>query len=393
MQAFIVVKLILQIGLHVRIGGFRPQHIAVLGQIGRGSHAGSGAAEHGRTGLQAAHNQHEHKAHAADQQHTFPVPGHKGRGLFAFLGGFLGGCGGGLGGAGRALCRLARRPCCLGIVPFDFLFLPEPGHRVFHRLRHFRVVPQGFLVDVLRIGGNGLFLGLGCGPVGFELMTPDAAADGFSRLALGKFFPLMAALDAHILMLNLMDFSMQIQARFLHRTAGRVGFELGGRFLHLVKVQLGFGLAFGLVIDGFFGDDTFFRQGFFGCVQLIRPLFRLVNVLGKGGIGPFLGGELQAGRRAGGLRRRIRAIFGGPLRLAALPDVPGTFQHLFSGAARLGCGIVLFGLPAGNVDALAGGLVIQRQAVAGHVLRHLVTGFQLLHRASPPCLSYRFALA
>ena len=118
-----------------------------------------------------------------------------------------------------------------------------------------------------------------------------------------------------------------------------------------------------------------------------------MNVLGKGGIGPFLGGELQAGRRAGGLRCRIRAILGGPLRLAALPDVPGTFQHLFSGAARLGCGIVLFGLPAGNVDALAGGLVVQRQAVAGHVLRHLITGFQLLHRASPPCLSYRFALA
>ena len=75
------------------------------------------------------------------------------------------------------------------------------------------------------------------------------------------------------------------------------------------------------------------------------------------------------------LRRRIRAILGGPLRLAALPDVPGTFQHLFSGAARLGCGIVLFGLPAGNIDALAGGLVIQRQAVAGHVLRHLIAGF------------------
>ena len=117
-------------------------------------------------------------------------------------------------------------------------------------------------------------------------MTPDAAADGFSRLALGKFFSLMAALDAHILMLNLMDFSMQIQARFLHRTAGRVGFELGGRFLHLVKVQLGFSLALGLVIDGFLGDDALFRQGFFGCVQLIRPLFRLVDVLGKGGDRP-----------------------------------------------------------------------------------------------------------
>ena len=69
-------------------------------------------------------------------------------------------------------------------------------------------------------------------------MTPDAAANGFSRLALGKFFSLMAALDAHILMLNLMDFSMQIQARFLHRTAGRVGFELGAGFSTLSKCSL-----------------------------------------------------------------------------------------------------------------------------------------------------------
>ena len=54
-------------------------------------------------GLQAAHHQQEHKAHAADDQRPFPVPGGKGRGLSAFLCGFLG-CGSrGLGGVCRPL--------------------------------------------------------------------------------------------------------------------------------------------------------------------------------------------------------------------------------------------------------------------------------------------------
>ena len=116
--------------------------------------------------MQAAHHQQEKQAHAADQQRPFPVAGHKGGGFFAFLGGFLG-CGGrGLGGAGCALCRLARRPCCLGVLPFDFLFLPEAGNRVLYRLRHFRVIPQGFLIHILGVGGYGFPFGLGCGPVG-----------------------------------------------------------------------------------------------------------------------------------------------------------------------------------------------------------------------------------
>ena len=165
-QAFVVVKLMLQVGLHPGVGVLGPQHIAVLGQIGGGRKPRPGAAEHGGAGLQAAHNQHEKQAHAADQQRPFPVAGHKGGGLFAFLGGFPG-CGGrGLGGAGRALCRLARRPRCLGILPLDFLLLPEAGNRVLYRLRHFRVIPQGFLIHKLGVGGYGFPLGLGCGPVG-----------------------------------------------------------------------------------------------------------------------------------------------------------------------------------------------------------------------------------
>ena len=84
------------------------------------------------------------------------------------------------------------------------------------------------------------------------------------------------------------------------------------------------------------------------------------------------------------LRHHVPGVLGRPFRLAAVADVPGPFQYLFRSAARLGGRIFLLGLPAGHVDALAGGLVIQRQAVAGHALRHLVTGFQWLHGGSPP---------
>ena len=222
-QAFVVVKLMLQVGLQLRVGGFGPQHIRILGQIGRSRKPRPGAAKHGGAGLQAAHNHQQQKAHAADHQRPFPVAGHKGRGLFTFLGGFFGCCGCGLGGAGRALCRLACGPRCLGVVPLDFLFLPEPGHGVAHRLRQLRVIPQRFLVDVFGVGGNGFPFRLGCGPVGFELMAADAAADGLARLPFRKFLPLVAALHAHVFMLDFVDFAVDEQPGFLNRAAHGIG--------------------------------------------------------------------------------------------------------------------------------------------------------------------------
>ena len=226
-QAFVVVKLMLQVSLQIRVGGFGPQHIVVLGQIGRGRKPRPGAAKHGGAGLQAAHNQQEHEAHAADQQRPFPVTDKERRPLFAFLGGFLGGCGAGLrrlgGGSRRALCRLACGPRCSGVVTLDFLFLPEPGNGIAHRLRQLRVIPQRFLVDILGVGGNGFPFRLGCGPVGFELMVPDAAADGLARLPFGKFLPLVAALDAHVFALDFMDFAVDEQPGFLNRAAHGIG--------------------------------------------------------------------------------------------------------------------------------------------------------------------------
>ena len=138
------------------------------------------------------------------------MTGHKRGSPFAFLGGCLGRFGGGCGCLGCALCRrpcgLARCPGGFGILALDLLLLPEPGNGIGGRLRDLRVIPQGLLVKILRVCGKGLPLGFFCGPVGFQLVVPDAAADGPASLTLGKFFSLMAALHTHVFMLNFVDF-------------------------------------------------------------------------------------------------------------------------------------------------------------------------------------------
>ena len=143
-------------------------------------------------------------------------------------------------------------------------------------------------------------------------------------------------------------------------------------------MKFAFGLSLGLVIDGFLGDDALFREGVFGRVQLIRPLLGLFDIGGKLRGGPFLGGKLQAGSRTvqgfASLRHHFPGVLGRLFCLVAAVELIGPFQYLFRRAARLG-GIFLLGLPAGYVDALAGGLVIQRQSVAGHALGDFITGF------------------
>ena len=205
-------------------------------------------------------------------------------------------------------------------------------------------------------------------------MAVDAAADHAARLPFRQFLPLVAALHAHIFVFYLMDFSVEVKPGFLYGAAGRVWFELGRGFLHLVKIQPAFGLALGLVINGFLGDDALFRQGFFGRFQLIRPFFRLFDIRGQLRGGPFLGGKLQPGNGAGGLRHGFSGVLGRFPCLVSVVQFVRPFQYFFRRALRLG-GVFLLGLPAGHIDAFAGGLVIQRQAVAGYVLRYLVAGF------------------
>ena len=71
-----------------------------------------------------------------------------------------------------------------------------------------------------------------------------------------------------------------------------------------------------------------------------------------------------------------RCLLCGLFGLMLVMGIVSPFQQLFRCAASLR-GIVLFGLSAGNVLNLAGGLIFQRQAVAGHGLCHLGLCFQL----------------
>ena len=98
-----------------------------------------------------------------------------------------------------------------------------------------------------------------------------------------------------------------------------------------------------------------------GGVQFIRLFLRLADVLVKLRVDPFCGAKYQM---------RICPVQG----FACLcHHASGSFQYLFRCVACIEGRIVLFGLPAGHVAVLAGGMVIQ--PVAGHTLRYLVTGF------------------
>ena len=138
------------------------------------------------------------------------------------------------------------------------------------------------------------------------------------------------------------------------------------------------GLSLGFIVDGFLGKYALLREGVFGRVQLIRPFLGFFDIGGKRRGGPFLGGKLQAGggpvQGFASLRHYLSGVLGRLLRLMAAVELVGPFQCFFRRAARLG-GIFLLGLPAGHVDVLAGGLVIQRQPVVGHALGDFITGF------------------
>ena len=155
----VVVQIGLQVGFQLGVGVLGGQHIAVLGKVRGRRDAGSGTSKHGGAGLQAADNQKHQKPQHQNGQRPFPVAPHKGGRPFAFLGGCLGRLGGGPGCClGRALrrcaCGLARCPGGLGVLALDLLFLPHPGNGVTGCLCDLRVIPQGLLVEILRVGGQ-----------------------------------------------------------------------------------------------------------------------------------------------------------------------------------------------------------------------------------------------
>ena len=145
-------------------------------------------------------------------------------------------------------------------------------------------------------------------------------------------------------------------------------------FLHFLKVKFASGLSLGFVVDGFLGNHAPVREGAFCCIQPVGPFLRLFDIRGQFRGGPFLGGKLQSGGRAAGFLCHTLSMPGRLLCLMPVADVHSPFQRLFRCTIRLGR-VFRFGLPAGNVHALAGGLVVQCKPSAGHALRHLITGF------------------
>ena len=209
------VEIPLQLLFQLGISLLCTQHILVLGKIRRCRHAGSSGARHHGAGLQTRYQEQSQQTEHRHDQNGFPVPGRKFGYPFAALGRQLCYpetvlCGGGCtlrGGLSGLLCSF-------GILLFDTPLLPHPGNGVAGRLCNLWIVPQGFLIEILRVGRTQFPFCRFHGPVRLHLVVPDAAADDLGGLMLHQFFTFVAALHAHIFVFDFMDFSVGKQQCF-----------------------------------------------------------------------------------------------------------------------------------------------------------------------------------
>ena len=209
------IEIPLQFLFQLGVGFLCAQHILILGKIRGCCHAGPGSARHHGAGLQTRYQEQSQQTEHRHDQNGFPVPGRKFGYPFAALGRQLCYpetvlCGGG----GTLRGGLSGLPCSFGVLLLDSLFLPHPGNRIAGGLRKLRIVPQRFLIEILRVGRTQFPLCLFHGLVGLHLVVPDAAADGFGGLTLHQFFTLVATLHAHIFVFDLVDFSVSEQQCF-----------------------------------------------------------------------------------------------------------------------------------------------------------------------------------
>ena len=209
------VQIPLQLLFQLGVGFFCTQHILVLGKVRGCRHAGPSGARHHGAGLQPRYQEQRQQTEHRYDQNGFPVLGRKFCHPFAALGRQLCYpetvlCGGG----GTLRGGLSGLPCSFGILLFDTPFLPHPGNRIAGGLRKLRIVPQRFLIEILGVSRTQFPLCPFHGLVGFHLVVPDAAADGFGGLMLHQFFTLVATLHAHIFVFDLVDFSVSEQQRF-----------------------------------------------------------------------------------------------------------------------------------------------------------------------------------
>ena len=209
------VEIPLQLLFQLGVGFLCTQHILVLGKVRGCRHAGPSGARHHGAGLQTRYQEQSQQTEHGHDQNGFPVLGCKFCHPFAAFGCQLCYPETIFCGSGCTLCGgLTGLPCSLGILLLYTLFLPHPGNRIAGGLRKLRIVPQRFLIEILRVGRTQFPFCLFHGLVKLHLVVPDAAADDLGGLMLHQFFTLVATLHTHIFVFDFMDFSVSEQQRF-----------------------------------------------------------------------------------------------------------------------------------------------------------------------------------
>ena len=289
MGGFIVIQVVLQLCLHLCVGGLGPQHILIAGGIGGTGNAGTHAFKHHRTGGHGIEQETKKHYQGDAYQKAPPVPPDKLCRLFTlFRGGF------------GSLCRLFRsfggtacglaRTLGSGILFLDGVLLLPPGQRIAGKLG---IVPQAFVVKGVDVGLFQLFLGFGGLPVRFQLVGMVGALN-HAPARFGGFFHLVGALHAHIIFLGLPDFLVYFGENRVPRRIPYCMGQLGRRLflIHFLKAQAGDGLAGGRVRYRFLEADFLlrdFRPRFFCLVR--RPVCLADGLLQCRG-SPFLFGKL-----------------------------------------------------------------------------------------------------
>ena len=217
-------------------------------------------------------------------------------------------------------------------------------------------------------------------------MVPDAAADGLGGLPFYQFFPLVAALHAHVFVFDFVDFPVCEHQRFRQRTAGRVWFQARRAFVLLLKAHGGFCFAAGGIVDFFLDRDALFRQSGAGCIQLVGFLLGFLDERLQLRVCTFFFGQFQTCCRTvqtiftfSGFRR----LFGFFLCLVFILYVLGPFQNFFGLALGIR-GMILFRFPTGNILHGAVRLIFHHQTVTGHGLGDFGFCLQFFQSSSPP---------
>ena len=285
----VVIQVVLQLCLHLRVGGLGPQHILIAGGIGGTGNAGTHAFKHHGTGGHGVEQETEHHHQGDAHQKAPPVPPDELCRLFTLFGGGFGGLCRLFRSFGGTACGLART-LGSGILFFDGVLLLPSGQRIAGKLG---IIPQAFVVKGVNVGLFQPFLGFGGLPVRFQLVGMVGALN-HAPARFGGFFHLVGALHAHIIFLGLPDFLVYFGENRVPRRIPYCMGQLGRRLflIHFLKAQAGDGLAGGRVRYRFLEADFLlrdFRPRFFCLVR--RPVC-LADGLFQCRGSPFLFGKL-----------------------------------------------------------------------------------------------------